>query len=283
MEDKKKRSKGLIITIIILIILVLGLTGYILVDKDVIRLSETTNTEDKSSNKETDNKERPIEYKAIRDELRQKVSNLEEINSIETEGYRSGYIYKKDTTNQDIPNDIKLQLALDSIYSLSAASIVTTDYNFGQLDSQIFRQIYVEDVEDYYYSLFGSKNVNHKDYSGTCPMYIYDSKNNKYYGASECGGTSAIGIVTYINKYSQDDSHAYVYVSLGSINGEYQKIYTDYSQNNEYTKESFDDFTGSNGSEINESNYKDFSQYKYTFNKNSDGSYYFSSIKKINK
>ena len=55
MEEKKKSNKGLICLVVILLLAVLGLGGYILVDKDIIKLKkEETQTEKKKESKEVD-------------------------------------------------------------------------------------------------------------------------------------------------------------------------------------------------------------------------------------
>lgn len=59
MEDKKKKGKGSIITIIILIITIICLIGYILVDKDIIKLGNKE--ENKTVEKSNVQKEKDIE------------------------------------------------------------------------------------------------------------------------------------------------------------------------------------------------------------------------------
>lgn len=56
MKEQKKNNKGLICLVVVLLIAVVGLTGYILVDKDIIKLKkEEKKVEEKTKKEETDN------------------------------------------------------------------------------------------------------------------------------------------------------------------------------------------------------------------------------------
>ena len=83
---------------------------------------------------------------------------------------------------------------------------------------------------------------------------------------------------TYINRITTKGNNAYVYVNLGVLNYVESKVYTEYEAKNLYDG-AIDDFD-MKSEVINESNYKDFSEYKYPF-VNEDGNYIFESLKRI--
>ena len=147
--------------------------------------------------------------------------------------------------------------------------------------------VYINDIKPLYKELFNLNDIDLTvgktgvDFGGA--TYFYNNQRNLYYmcvsGGS--GGTSA-SPETYIYDITEDNKNIYVYVAYGAIyletviNGDDKlTYYTDYTLTNEYTKEvKKENF-------INETNYQDFDKYKYTFTKNSDGTYTFSSISKI--
>lgn len=98
------------------------------------------------------------------------------------------------------------------------------------------------DVSNISVNYFGDSTVNHKSFD-VCFGYIYDNNtNNYYYIEPQCGGSNQDSAYAYINKYTVKDDEA-------------------------------------NNFRINESNYKEFSEYKYTFKKDNKGNYYFVSLK----
>lgn len=273
-SEKKSKSNLLMIIICIIITIVMFFVGVFVgkihYEPEVRIVDEVITEED-------------VTLEALRNDLVNKVNILERISQRtgfelwpeeKNRYYSSGDIYIKDTDITQIPNELKLYTVLENLYYYDLGkSYVTTNYDFGSMSmyKNIFTQLDVEKVEKEYKYLFGNTTISHKKFDG-CPSFIYDSVNNKYYGSSECGGTSAGGIVTYVNKVTSTDDEAYVYVSLGSaVDG---KFYTDFEMTKEYTA------NVENGLVINENNYKEFSEYKYTFVKEK-GNYIFNNIKKI--
>ncbi len=202
----------------------------------------------------------------------------------------SGYIYKRDFSNNELSDEIKLFHVLENLYiEKMDNSPVTTDYDlsiFGNGNEDFVVQIDVSLVEDFYYDLYGNKQINHRDFKElwNCPMAIYDEKNQKYYLAASCGGTSNVSLTTYIDKYTEDDDYFHVYIRLGAIEGAEDgssiTAYTDFARKKKYRELTEEELI--HGIDIiTEDNYKDFSEYKYTFSKKQDGTYYFDSIMKI--
>ena len=84
------------------------------------------------------------------------------------------------------------------------------------------------------------------------------------------------GLIVYINRIEYNNELAYAYVNVGNTYlgatgpGYIRKIYNGYNQNELVIE-------GENIT-IDESNYKKFKEYKYTFQKDEEGNYYFLSI-----
>ena len=148
--------------------------------------------------------------------------------------------------------------------------------------------VYIDNIKPLYKELF---NLNDIDLTVTetglnigSVKYLYNSKEDLYYmcAGGGGGGTSA-NPETYIYDVTEDNKNIYAYVAYGAKDyeggsGSELTYYTDYTLTNEYTKEVK---TDEDGNFINETNYQDFDKYKYTFTKNSDGTYTFSNITKI--
>ena len=140
-----------------------------------------------------------------------------------------------------------------------------------------------------YLDVFGKELVkgaaNGQSY---CPEFYYNSTYDFYYNASlGCGGTGPDVGLFYKNKYTSDGEHAYVYVSVGTFSAEDNNIYCgiiDYSDSATSSSERpaiCGSATDSVEAKIDKTNYQDFSQYRFVFNKADDGTYYFSKVEKL--
>lgn len=292
MENKEK-SKSLTTLLVILLISLTASIGYIFYDK-IIR-DKNISKNDTTIKEENDNKqeERISTDVSLNNDLTQKVKQLELFFSIKgNDGkyynslfpgieskYRGWDIYIKNITNDDISPDVKLYNVLEKLYYENLGkSPVTTNYDFKELgyDKEVIDvQLDVSLVESQYRALYGSSTFSHKNF-GFCPTFIYDSINLKYYGSAQCGGVSEWIIDTYINKITTTSDKAYAYVSLASIYWPEEKVYTNYESTILYTGEVGNIYKDI----INEENYEQFSEYKYTFTKDGEN-YHFESIEKI--
>lgn len=280
---EKKQNKGMIVIIVILVLALLGTTGYIVYDKFLKEEVNVSKENKNNSQYENVEKEKEVTDSLLKEGLSLKIAMLEKISNTETEKYRSGYIYKKDISNSEINSDTKLYNVLQNLYHENEGLIpVTTNYDFKELEpyKSVATQIDVSLVTERYNDLYGERVVDHKNLDG-CPMFIYDAENSKYYGMAECGGTSSTYLKSYNNKYTQLKDDFYVYVSVASITYNDQEgnstVYTDYEMQNKYKDVTIAEVENI----INSSNYKDFSEYKYTFTKNKNGNYIFSSIERV--
>lgn len=142
-----------------------------------------------------------------------------------------------------------------------------------------------------YKKLFGTEPTSTNDI-GDCPALFYDSTNKTYVKLDGCGGINISGQLVYIDAYNKKDNSVVVSTYVGGIatyndgmdNAESAYVvYGDYYdadniKNNKIIEkqENFDLI------KIDETNKASFTKYNFTFEKASDGEYYFKSVSKAN-
>lgn len=284
--EKKKKNVALIMIIILLILIILGLVGYICYDKGIILKKEK---EVKST--QVEEKEVEITDTTLINELNKKIYfiNLGGGNVVQVSDYDmtsfNQYTFRN---NADLfgdifnhfNNDLKLRIVLDSLLATNEFENLSDANKNNSLLSEYInnygtnsvKQISVSSVEEAYQQFFGTEVSNHRSYE-MCFGYIYDKNTSNYFWLEPtCGGSTGGQIYTYKNRYLSKDNEAYVYVNYG-IGYEGLGIYKDLNKNNLYKATNLDqeimEF------QINESNYQDFVEYKYTFKKDDTGNYYF--------
>ena len=289
-EIKEKKSNGSKVVIVILSLLLLGACAYIAYDKLMAKEDNNQTNEKKETTK--DGKETVISDNLLINDLSEKITYLntariytgyEKFNdalnkSIEIDAYNFRDIYDKQLSDDD-----KLDITLNSLeknyvnlsvtyenMSDEAKEIFKPYVEAGSINDIAEKQISSDNVEERYQLLFGEKVNNHSIKS--CPYFTYDSKNNVYYYSRQCGGTSDGTVYLYKNKFTTKDDNAYVYVNIGyAALADDTSTYGDITRIEENTLENFS---------INESNYTKYSEYKYTFKKDSNNNYYFVSVEK---
>lgn len=179
-------------------------------------------------------------------------------------------------------------------YNIIASSILInlkedgeiTDKEASKYDECINTSyINLSSVEDKLKLLFNE--VPSIDYDVKSINYYFDKDNKKFFELCINVLDGSNFIDTYIYDFDYDEDNAYLYVSVSYGNEELTDnddtrvtIYKDYKH-----KKIYKEFTYSNDSQnddfiLDESNYKEFTLYKYTF-KRVDDNYYFDSLKKI--
>ena len=223
----KKGNKGLIVFLVVLIITVLCLSGYILVDKDLIKLGKKeVNTEEKleKSNKE---KTGEIEVLEVIDPTVQSLYN----NISRGLGYFCGvdaYYTDSKVTNSSISNQLAFSIALIQLGN-SGIEIVNEGVTFTK-----------EQINAEIYKIFG-KNYRFKHQTrGSCPVYTYDESTGVYtIEPSACGGTCGAIDLKKIVKAVKIDETVEIYVRIlfvgeetsnDSANGTYYSYYKDYNK-----------------------------------------------------
>jgi len=269
MENMEKKSNvGLIIVIVLLLLVILGLCGYIAYDKGLIfnnepSVNENEESKDKENNK---NNEKEITSQTTIADINDAIDVL-----IDVIVYEQMHL---------LTHESKMIITLDSLYGefidITAEEKASKAYN----DLYEVRKINVSEVKTQYKKLFGEEPAELGNY-GACIVYEFDTTNNFYYKiVGECGYTPVgAGIESYINSYTEDENNIYAYVSVGH---EAHRI-----QDGHVILELYCDFelsklcSGGEENVINEKNYQNFSEYKYTFKKNADGTFYYDKIERL--
>ena len=300
--EVKKKSKGGLIIFIVLLLIIGGVAGWYFVkhregdkqdNKNEVK-EEMNKKEDLPEEKketESKNKDNDSVYK----ELSDKVDLLAHMN------YPGlGVFFAKDRKLVDFSEIDLVSVVLYGVKKQDLEEEIYYDYEqhkkvdeltenaWDEIDSYVLSK----DLSDLHKELFG-KDFPHKDKIQYCPVMIFDKEINGYYLAYPCGGTGYDEELHYVYDYELDGNKAYAYVAFGVIpecdgclESEFYDdagepidepdfdLYTDFERKNKYSGKV------TTGFEINESNYKDFSKYKVTFEKG-DSSYRFVSIERL--
>ena len=296
MENKKKtRKTGIILGYIALTLIIIGLIIYILFDKGII-LNNSNNKKD--SNKTVEDKkevvEKQLENETTKNELKEKIAAIlgveytdESVNKYSTD--RTKIL----TDKFSLTDDYKLEIAINNIKQANIPTNVTNididpieslGLNNNTIKERLLgaMQVSVNEVEEKYKELFGTDIKEFKSLGTTYkqPLYVYDKGNNVYYIINVGGSTTTTNTYLYNNKYTTKGDNAYVYVNFGiseyNIDTNLYDIYKD-AVNKTIYKAGVDE-TSVSSFKIDSSNYKEFSEYKFQFTKNNDGSYYFSNV-----
>lgn len=158
-----------------------------------------------------------------------------------------------------------------------------------------------DSVAQKYKEIFG-KTLVKGEIEEYCGYYKYNKQYDFYYsGIPGCGGRTPYSELYYKYRYTEDDNHAYVYTSTAVISPTFSTtpegystedapfyVYCDVSYLGENgivenakvcaTLQSYDEkeaFT------LNTSNYEQYSNYRFVFDKTNDGNYYFSRVEKL--
>ena len=292
MKIEKQKSKGTLVVIIILSLVIVGLAGYVVYDKGVFAGKKESNTKTGAEDK-TGNKEIVITDNSIIKDLSEKVTALNTLSGL------SGTV-RADNGSDDRSVAINIfsttgeMLYKNKLTDEEKLNIVLLNYvNFGNVTVEEAKkrnppyigQATVKDVEDAYIKLFGAKPSSYEA-SGHCPWFSYDPKNEVYYTVAECGDVGSDYLFIYKNKFTMKNNEAYVYVNVGHSgkDGDYlRKSFVYNSYDNELKNTALDIFAGDSMYKIDSSNYKKFDEYKFIFVKGDYGNYYFQKVEKVEK
>ena len=293
-EIKKinKNNKGLFIIIVILLLVIAGLIGFIVVN------NIQNNNQLEENTKEKEDKEQELTDQSIIDNINKKIQYLTNESTDGVTGayaFRNGEISDFGDVFHNLDEDLKLYIVLDYLYkenkfhdlapeNESDPLIANYVQNMGAKD---VKQITGEEVKNEYKNFFGTDKVNLNALKErSCFDYNYEAEKNLFYKKlPTCGGTSVSLIYTYKNKYTIKGDNVYLYENYGIMKPSGQDsnqltIYKGLETNEEYKRVSSPDEGMS--FRIDSENYKEFSEYKYTFKKDAKtGNYYFISLEKI--
>lgn len=172
------------------------------------------------------------------------------------------------------------------------ASYFETNGDGGALFISKSHQTSEEKVNEKSLSLFGKKIETPVEEVGGCPIYLYDVNQRKYYRPQiQCGGANGSQVKSYKSNFIEIGDEVNVYVSYAfaiPTGANRFIIYKDFEISSEelqyanptYTKEYKTGVTSDYVSnfKLDETNYQEFSEYKFTFKKDNNDNYYFVSV-----
>lgn len=274
----------------LLVAIILMLSGFIVYDKVLSKdnINDSNNENGDNGNKDSIiYKDLLISDSVVKD-LSSKVIGIYTNNMLSR---YSDYFYKRNKiTLADEDISFKLSLAAESVRS--SFSVSNDGYN---CDSGVCGISYIDEatIKNAYYNLFGSTGYSRATfYVADCvgsDGYTWSSQNNRYEAnvVDGCGGVSfggAISKLGYAKKISSDSEttiELYEYFAYQYPGDEDEEVnyYSDYNKTQlitsisiekDYSKdEFFSNFSNKSG------------LYKYTFKKDKDGIYVFTSVEKV--
>lgn len=265
----KNNDKVKNILIVFLLLLVVGLTGYIAYDKFYIESDEVVVEEKKDKIVDVTDEMRSKFTKAV--ELLEKAGNDEQYGSSNLGSIT--YVYSKDVVTND-------EISITNAYhNLFWKNLDSKDFVLGDMASN--ETVYtgsndkIDEIVLFVDNLFGKKTSIPTDMKG-CPRFHYsDGKLSRY---SACGYAAQKYNFSYIYKIESEKDAVRVHVAVGGFlpfddEGKYEEhVYYD----SKFSKFGFK-FTGET---INEENYNLFEKFTYEFTKNDNGSYRFVKVSK---
>ena len=172
----------------------------------------------------------------------------------------------------------------------------------GYTESYVYgstKYVSLDKVNKYSINLFGENLKTIINEIIECPSYIYDESNKSFYFPEpQCGGIFIGYSRGYKSKFEEYKDEAYVYVSYAFIipddstysadlNEQKYIVYKDFNlieKESYYTTQHKDVYQTdlrqyqADSFELNKDNYKDFSEYKFTFKKDKNNNYYLTKI-----
>ena len=290
-KPKKSHTGGIIIAILILIII--GLVGYIVYSNGY--LDKYLNKEEKQEEKQNAEKEL-TDNKAIVDlQKQQDVINLLGASSISP-----APSYYKNVESKNIPEGEKLRTVIayldqEKKYTIEDPAkypnvkgdgIMMNGNTLGE-DEIDLEEFYYDEYEEGYHIIKASdvRELYKKVYGeelkettafNTYPWYYYEKGYDIYLMVSKGGGTCGEYYQQYNYKYTEDNDYAYIYTSLAYFSCE-PDIYKDFEMREAIAKLSMDnpvpeDFVQKNLDKLN--------KYRVVFKKD-NGNFIFEKIEEV--
>lgn len=285
---EKKNSKGIILVIVLLLFCIIGLVLYILVDKDIIKLSNSTieseEKEDDNSSNEDGIEEDMVEIDTENAIIKYLFDNAHYLAiGIDTHIYKDGGYIVSDMSDEEKMTLLGKQWSsLVESYSTGTSSNLTTTYYLDE-----------DTLKDIYERTFGPNTYNavNQIYDGLCMTLTYDTTNKRYsyIGETGCGGSSAVNVYEKIISATRYSDRIEIVSATVYLNGTDGLMYKDYNlttslgsllvnentTNNEESEDTYNQYI--------EDNKDSLEQYTYTYTFNEDGFYYLTSVERTNE
>ena len=269
MENKK--SRGVIIFIIFLILCIAGLVSYILIDKDIIKLSNS-NKENNQINITEDKQEAEDDKGISIDITNENVITLyNNAHQSKTQIYKEGGYKVSEMSEED-----KFTLLATQWHPLMEQKSSSNPDNPNwtlYLDEDTLKNIYER--------TFGPNTYHQVNQitDGVCTTLTYDAtqKRYSYVGKYGCGGYSAFSAHEKIIKATKYSDRIEIISAVVYSDAMSDQMYKDYNKTTSLggllpDENSYDKYI--------EDNKDNLEQYTYTYTLNKDGFYYLDSVKR---
>ncbi len=298
-------NKWLMITAAVLAVITIGLVGYVMTNKE---FSQSNNPTEKKQNKNNEEVEQELKDVDIIKNVSTKIDLLvAKDHTVEYETSKSwgAYGFRFGLLKNQLKNEFKQIIVMESLdwdnitgdawkANPEMSAYINNALKFMP-ETNVFEengQVTTEKANQKSIELFGKEITNPVASIGKCPKYIYDATSKMYFRPSpSCGGASDGWVASYKSKFTKKGQAVYAYVSFAFIqtidNGKY-KAYKDFDYledslslgrldfKNEYETSipvnNFETF------KLDSTNYQDFSEYKFTFQKKDNDNYYFEKV-----
>lgn len=274
--SERKKNKGLIMLVVILVLALIMTTGYIVYDKFIAGGEvEEKNDDNKVNTIKEDISEQLVDVDVNSTEIQDLFSNISHgLNSYCGINY---YYQDKKIFAGDLSNDLVFDIVLLQLYNDRKAQ--------GELYpfSQIGDGFTVNELDEKITSTFGKNySFTHRTIN-SCPVFEYDSVNQKYVINSSpgCGGTCGAMNLKKVVRALKNDQTIELYVRVLFAGGvDTTDYYKDYNKTQKVEGLEMD---SNNFFPIeSDSNVAKGSLYKLTF-ENEDGNYVFVSSELVNE
>ncbi len=274
--SERKKNKGLIMLVVILVLALIMTTGYIVYDKFIAGGEvEEKNDDNKVNTIKEDISEQLVDVDVNSTEIQDLFSNISHgLNSYCGINY---YYQDKKIFAGDLSNDLVFDIILSQLYNDRKAQ--------GELYpfSQIGDGFTVNELDEKITSTFGKNySFTHRTIN-SCPVFEYDSVNQKYVINSSpgCGGTCGAMNLKKVVRALKNDQTIELYVRVLFAGGvDTTDYYKDYNKTQKVEGLEMD---SNNFFPIeSDNNVAKGSLYKLTF-ENEDGNYVFVSSELVNE
>lgn len=270
-------------SIALLILIIIGLVGYICYDKGIIEFHFGKSLETKAKKKESKN-EKEVEKEV------EKETDIDISSEMVQKLFYNSHNHHIIVVDQNIYGNESFNVSqMDDNYKMALAAnkfgeqIVYTDQ---AVNGGYKNQIEEAKVKVAYEQIFGPntyKTLNSFTLLESCGSYTYDSSTKMYVNITEgCGGTT--GFISHENiiKATQFKDRIEIIGAVVFYDKSSNTLYKDYLKKDAITKS--DHMMNKEELESYVNEHQAFlQQYTYTYRLNEDGSYYYSSVKRTNK
>lgn len=270
-NDNKKKGNGLLVTILVIILLAVffGL-GYGFGGTKVVEKVVTGSTEKSDDNTDSSNAFREIDADSLIENLWKRVN----------------FSGMSDLGNQ---KEINYDGQKVSEMSDNLKGIIASKYYYDTADYQGNNFVVKEDAVRYGYdSIFGAGTYkNGQEIFGVCGgklNYTYDANSHQYSApAPACGGTSLVGFEEAIVKVEKNSSKLVITSAIAFLNSETSSVYKTYDNatNNKDAITEANAVTWNNFANYVKTNKDTLTQYKFTFDVDSNGFYKYVGYEKV--